>query len=91
MMTDEQRNELVMQFTFFLAENMPKEGLENTAFIHVMQDLLWAVYVQLRENMGARVGMMALGQVLSQAAEETPDVGVHVDLIPTPYPPGKQH
>lgn len=90
-MNDEQKQALTMKLVEFLILEMPKEGLNDKDFRECMQGLMYCLYVQIRENLGARVGMMALGELLQVCAEEAPDCGVHVDLIPVPINPGKRH
>lgn len=70
----------------------PPEGMSDVDFTNFIQAGMWCLYCQLRENLGARAGMMAMGEVLATAAEHAgPGSGVHVDMIATPKPGKVRH
>lgn len=83
-MNDEQKEALALKLAEWLMGELPPEGLNDVDFRECMQGLMYCLYVQIRENLGAKTGLMALGEVLAVAANEEPHSGVHVDLIPTP-------
>lgn len=63
----------------------PPEGMNDVDFTNFIQAGMWCLYCQLRENLGARAGMMSLGEVLKVAAQQDGAAsGVHVDMIQMP-------
>lgn len=88
-MNDDDKQALTMKLVEWLILNLPKEGLNDKDFRELMQGFIYCLYVQIRENMGAQMGMLALGEVLQVCAEEAPGSGVHVELIPTPFAGGR--
>lgn len=90
-MTHDEMENIANKVIDVLRLNTPDEGLPNDEFCELMQGALWAVYCQLKGNLGAKAAMMALGQVLRVAAERDPAEGVSVDLVPVPRYTGEVH
>lgn len=83
-MNDEEKQALCIKLAEWLVEQMPPEGLNFDDFRETIQGLMYCLYVQLRENLGSRTALMAMGEVLEVAAREAPGCGVHVDLLAIP-------